>query len=810
MPNNTPSRHLLWYALLAGVLLVGAALRLLVWHWHTYYPLGGDEQEYLNQALVLLREHRYTELRFMRPPLYGVFLAGSILLVDSLVQQLRLVQVVISTLTIIPMWLLTQELTNRENEHSLPTPPAPSRIKGEGDKTLHATSHRYPFPSLWEAGREGSPKHAATLAALLCAVNYTLADYATELLTETVFLFGLTLLLWLLLRTARVSHWGMALVTGLVLGLLCLVRSVALPLLLLGAGWLLLQRWGEWRRSVVLSSVFVAGALLVIMPWTIRNTTTYGGVILIDTTGAENLWLDNAPQGRESVKAQLYAMGEDRLARQQIAMQNGTEAILAAPSRFVAKAWGELLKLVALEYTDDMLDRRAIWVPTAEVWVRLLAGDLLFVMIVVGGTAGLLGFGVRGKKGLLPLSPRWLLLPWVLYIVLTALVFHVELRYRLPLFPVLLPYTAIFLTSVWRVLSPHTPTPLPKQERATTDSLPPIVGCAVGDGGTAPEPSPPTPSPIKDEGETSPESMLRLYKRNYAYGTQGGLWRMVPVLAILLLMLLHKPYPLLAWQLGNKHLHLAQAQSALEQGNTTAATANATQALAYDAESVLARVALAQAQRLDQREQQAEQTLREAIAILPAHPLPHLLLGDVLRLAGRSAEAQAEFAYETATLQDVQMWLWERTHTPPPAMLDVGNGLDLGYIHEFTAALPDTHWRWTTGYAQVRLAPPAATSPATLTLRLASGRSSPVPPTTVVVTLPSGQQQSLAVGAGWQEYAVPLGKDDAAAAQQSGALVVTLDSATFTPREDDPTSDDGRVLGVMVDWVGLRRYLADQ
>ncbi len=711
MPNNptNPSRRTLWYVLLAGVLLVGLALRLLVWHWHTYYPLGGDEQEYLNQALVLLREHRYTELLFMRPPLYGVFLAGSILLVDSLVQQLRLVQVVISTLTIIPMWLLTQELTKR-----------------------------YQYPSY-----KGNSKHSATLAALLCAVNYTLADYATELLTETVFLFGLTLLLWLLLRTARVYHWGIALGAGLVLGLLCLVRSVALPLLVLGAGWLLLQRWGKWRRSFILCGVFVAGALLVIMPWTIRNTTTYGGVILIDTTGAENLWLDNAPQGRESVKAQLYAMGNDRLARQQIAMQNGTAVILADPPRFVAKAWGELLKLVALEYTDDMLDRRAIWVPTAEVWVRLLAGDLLFIVVVIGGTMGLLGGGssARGKKGLLPLSPRWLLLPWVLYIVLTALVFHVELRYRLPLFPVLLPYTAIFLTRVG--IKRH---------------MPPV-------------------------------------------------WRMVPVLAILLLMLLHKPYPLLAWQLGNKHLHLAQSRSALERGNTAAAAESAKQTLAYDAESVLARVALAQAQRLDQREQQAEQTLREAIATLPAHPLPHLLLGDILRLAGRSEEAQIAFAYETATLQDVQTWLWERTLTPPPALLDVGNGLDLGYICGFTAALPDTHWRWTTGYTQVRLAPPA-TSPATLTLRLDSGRPATVPPTTVVVTLPSGRQHTLTVGAGWQEYTVPLGKDDVPATQQSGALVVTLDSATFTPREDDPASDDGRVLGVMVDWVGL--YSAEQ
>src|SRR5687767_13518599 len=76
-------------------ILFALALRLLVWRWHEQYGLGGDESEYFNQALRLLREHIYVELNLMRPPLYTGFLATCIYLFDSLVQRLRLAQEII-------------------------------------------------------------------------------------------------------------------------------------------------------------------------------------------------------------------------------------------------------------------------------------------------------------------------------------------------------------------------------------------------------------------------------------------------------------------------------------------------------------------------------------------------------------------------------------------------------------------------------------------------------------------------------------------------------------------------------------------
>ena len=90
--------------------------------------------------------------------------------------------------------------------------------------------------------------------------------------------------------------------------------------------------------------------------------------------GAENLWLDNnpsqrAPQdplGREAAKRQLYALGDDRAARQRLATSQGLTEIRTHPDWFAAKAWGETKKFFALQYFDDMRARREIWVPPLE------------------------------------------------------------------------------------------------------------------------------------------------------------------------------------------------------------------------------------------------------------------------------------------------------------------------------------------------------------------------------------------------------------------------------------------------------------
>ena len=695
--GRAPSRAVAGYLAPIALFALALTLRLLVWRWHELYPLGGDEREYLDQALTLLREHRYVELRLMRPPLYTGFLAACIYLFDSLVQRLRLVQAVISALTVVPLYALARQLFRE--------------------------------------------RRAAFAAGLLAALSYTLAANATELLTETLFLFGLTLFLWMLLRIgaaerAPVRGWAAwAGLAGLTLGCLALVRSVALPLLPLSVLWLAaaLHQRQELRRRLLALCLLPLGFGLVVAPWTARNYIAYGALIVVDTTGAENLWLDNDPAGREAVKAQLYALGEDRATRQRLATERGLAAIAADPGRFAAKAWGEAQKFFALQFFDDMRERRAIWVPPHEVWLRLLLGDGVWLLTLFGGLAGLwLAPGsLRGA--------RWLFVPWALYVLLTALVFHVELRYRLPLYPALLPYAGWALARLVARGAPRRPVAWR------------VAGAALSS------------------------------------------------LACLALMLLHRPYLAESWMLASKHSALWRAERALDAGDSPAAAAAARAAIGLDPASALARVALARAALADGDLAAAREALDAAVKAVPDHPRAHVLRGAVLRAIGETEAARADLAYETATLEDMQAWAWDAFAPlgPAPQSLDVGGGLDLGYLRGFHAAESGAY-RWTRAAAELRLTAPPGTM-ALLELRLAGGRPAGAPQPQVTVLVDGQVVETLAPAAGWQTYRIEL----PAAATADGLVLVALRSDTFRPRALDRANPDNRELGVMVDSIVL-------
>lgn len=719
--------------------LIALGLRLLVWRWHEPYPLGGDETEYFNQALMLLREHRYVELQLMRPPLYTAFLAACIYFFDSLVQRLRLIQEIISALTVLPIYALT-----------------------------------------WELFRS---RRVAFVAALLTALSYTMAANATELLTETLFLFMLSVFFWLLLKAEgkkqnaeeRLLHPPFCilypLAAGLTLGMLLLVRSVALPLLPLGAVWLLLKAESRRRKaeapsparqsrsSFILPLVFLLAATLVVAPWTARNYIMYGAPILIDTTGAENLWLDNNPSqrtpqdplGREAAKRQLYALGDDRAARQSLATRQGLAEIRTHPDWFAAKAWGEIRQFFALQYFDDMRTRREIWVPPLEVWLRLLLGDGLWLVLLLAGAAGLwlapanaasrrqkaAGSSFLSSSFILHPSSfdfRWIAVPWALYILFTSALFHVELRYRLPIYPVLLPYAAWWLAAF----------------RVRRSAWPRVVAAAL------------------------------------TVALLGGA------------TLLHRPYVHETVALAQKHYWLWQADRALAAGDPGYAQAAAQAALQHDPESVLARVDTARAALLGHDYDRALQLLNQAVDILPNHPQARVLRGAVLRALGRLDAAKSDLAYATASLEDLQSWAW---HAFAPArqlhaVVDVGKGLDLGYIRGF--GQPEREgFRWSSAESAVLLdVPPGA---ARVTLRMASGRPAGAPMPTVTV-LANGQEIGhVTLTDGWRTYSMAL------PSSISSPLVLTLRSDTFRPRDYDRASPDNRTLGVMVSRVEVIR-----
>jgi hypothetical protein len=83
-----------------------------------------------------------------------------------------------------------------------------------------------------------------------------------------------------------------ALAAGVLSGVAILVRPAMLFFLPLAAIWLL------WRRFPRLAIALIAGALVVVAPWTIRNIRAHGRFVLVASEGGVTFWTGNHPLAR--------------------------------------------------------------------------------------------------------------------------------------------------------------------------------------------------------------------------------------------------------------------------------------------------------------------------------------------------------------------------------------------------------------------------------------------------------------------------------------------------------------------------------
>jgi hypothetical protein len=159
-------------------------------------------------------------------------------------------------------------------------------------------------------------------------------------------------------------------------------------------------------------------------------------------------------------------------------------------------------------------------------------------------------------------------------------------------------------------------------------------------------------------------------------------------------------------------------------------------------------------------------------------------------MQGQAQAARFELAFENNSLEDLQSWAWRAFSpaAPPTTVLEVGSGLDLGFVRGFS--LPEAAgFRWTTAESEILLlVPPRATQ---LDLRLASARPLGAPRATLVVLADGRELGRIQPQGDWRTYSLPL-------SHAAGPLVLTLQGDTFRPRDYDRANPDDRALGVMV------------
>jgi hypothetical protein len=222
-----------------------------------------------------------------------------------------------------------------------------------------------------------------------------------------------------------------ALGSGLLWGLAILTRETVLYFLPLAALWLAWGRAGGARRAAVL----LATAVLVVLPWTLRNWIVFEAFVPVSTSGALNLWQGNTRLSREQVYEQYWAV-PGRICKYEHARRRALESILERQPLWIVE-----------KLRDEM---PAFWAAHGQPIVHLERGAygvvprgaaLLAVAVVLVPYLAVLALFVAGVAALPRARATVLLLGFLLFYALLHVAAHGYPRYRLPAMP------AVFLVA---------------------------------------------------------------------------------------------------------------------------------------------------------------------------------------------------------------------------------------------------------------------------------------------------------------------------------------------------------------------------
>ena len=593
------------------------------------------------------------------------------------------------------------------------------------------------------SGRDGAPDQIAVaervglLSAGSAALLFTLATFASLWMAETLFTALFAGALLLLLRCADRPRLWLAGAAGSLLGLAILTRSSPLPLVPLAALWL---AWNGYRRSAA-----------DIKSKALRSSVLYGVVfalccgLTIAPWTLRNYLAYGEPIAVETgLSYNLWAFNEPREDDETIFK---TLETIPNPANRADYATS---KGLARLREDPAIVLRKLWPNWNAIWMikpiedRFLLPTYyqdvplgVFALALLLDDALYVGLALLGLWGLVcaPLDRRKLLLGgWLLALIGVVLLTHGEGRYRQFIFPVLLPYAA------WQIVA---------LRRQTRELL----------------------------GVKQIAALLAIV---------GALWTAIVVY-----------YPQ-EWALRNLRRGWAvlQAERALRSGDPTNAISYYQWAQTLDPTSPDVWLALAAVYRQLEQPQQALAALDNAFTLTPSYVTVNLRRGDTLRHMGRAEDAREAFKGFYNDEQQMVDWAWTDLESPPPATIEVGDGLDFGFISGMYPAESQQgrQVRWTNGRAALKLAGSATGAQIRLTLAAPWPKGEQVPLRVCV----NASCTELVLDTAWREYRLTT--------PPAPEYRVTLGSPTFSPQQLDRQARDRRDLGVLIDQATVEPF----
>ena len=330
-------------------------------------------------------------------------------------------------------------------------------------------------------GRRWFGERAGRLAAWGCAFYPNLIAYSHLLWSETLFIFELLLLLWLLfgMPSGRLPSPARAAAAGAVLAAASLTRGTLLYFSPLLGVWLWLLAEGRsglpqrpfsgWRPALGRAALVGGVALALIAPWSWRNYGIHDGFVLIDTNAPYNLWRGNAEGAllaRDLPGVPHYSWPFESLPLHPVASLDGRTLIerfrverryseptdLAIASYASRAAWREIRADPARAVRNAGTKLVDMWNPTSFLLRHFELGAYGplpesvrggLSVAAVAAYAGVCALAVVGAVRSRSDRRVWLLLAFVIYFSgVSALAFGLT-RFRLPLMPLLMLLAAV-------------------------------------------------------------------------------------------------------------------------------------------------------------------------------------------------------------------------------------------------------------------------------------------------------------------------------------------------------------------------------
>ncbi len=291
--------------------------------------------------------------------------------------------------------------------------------------------------------RKVAGRSAGLASAAICALYHDAVVFPLIYYSETLFMFLISGLIYMLMNFSAFDHrggrlkWGYPVVIGLIAGYAALVRPIYLlsyPFIALGLLW--------YCRDVNLTArkiaVMTVALLIVLAPWCIRNSYIEGKPTFISTNGGLNLamgFCENA-DGFFLKESQRFTPEEKQLIADKGYGAVASRFVLSNPVRTCVL----YLKKIRIQLFEPSARRNIVRFTGSP--IPMPAYYPLTMILFLGGlTASLFG----GRK-------RFAVLYGYLagYILMSAFFFYMGDRHRIPLVPVYAVFGGYIVSVIYR------------------------------------------------------------------------------------------------------------------------------------------------------------------------------------------------------------------------------------------------------------------------------------------------------------------------------------------------------------------------